>query len=74
MRKKKKAMDYHIKLRFTAKGINFLTTGTSNKNGVWVHDIKNLENGKRVYNLTDEKIMKDMSPEEKENYLKRYEI
>jgi hypothetical protein len=47
-------------------------TGSDKTTGEWLHDIKNLSNGKRVYGVNDKKIMRDMNDDEKEYYTNNF--
>ena len=73
-RKKKsyQMTDSLINLRFICKGTLFLMTGSDKRTGEWLHDIKNLSNGKRVYGVNDKKIMRDMNDDEKEYYTNNF--
>ena len=43
---------------FTTKGVTFLIVKTSCNDGLWSHDIKNVETGKRKNDIPDHKIRK----------------
>jgi hypothetical protein len=65
------------KLCFYANGVKMMFTGTRNKNGVWLNDVKNVHEGHEKFgvhakNLTETKIMKNMSQEEKNEYVKKF--
>ena len=54
---KKAATVYLGSLIFEVNGVKFVRTGTyKDENGLWFHDIMNLSNGKRAYNVPESKI------------------
>ena len=54
---KKQTTVYLGSLLFEVNGVNFMRFGThKDENGNWFHDIMNLSNGKKAYNVPESKI------------------